>query len=128
MLRRSYMYPSAEKVVKEKTNAPKNGAEPNTKKHKIVPEGRPGSLTGFSFLFTGTLDGLDRATLEETVATYGGQITKKIDDASFVVIGVKPGPKKLEEIKQKGTKTLTQAEFFEMFGGYYQESPTKKAK
>ena len=70
-------------------------------------------MRGYNLLFTGTMD-IDRGTVEATVNQYGGELVKKLEDADFIVLGTKPGPKKVEEIKAKGLKTMSEKQFYEM--------------
>lgn len=41
-----------------------------------------------------------------------------MDEADFVVLGDRPGDKKLADIKEKGFTTLTEVEFIEMLNGH----------
>lgn len=70
---------------------------------------------------------MDRSTFEQTVEKYGGTFTTKFAEATKIVLGEKPGPKKLEEISGKGYETMTEEEFFEEIGAVY-APPAKKAK
>lgn len=70
---------------------------------------------------------MDRKTCEQTVTMYGGQFVTKVAESDFVVLGNKPGPKKLEEINDGGLTTMTEEEFFNRIGAVL-ERPTKKAK
>lgn len=70
---------------------------------------------------------MDRKTCENTVNTYGGDFVTKLAESDYVVLGNKPGPKKLEEINEGGLTTMTEDEFFNRIGAVL-ERPTKKAK
>jgi BRCT domain type II-containing protein len=122
------------KTPKAKTKATKNDKESNgdsatrtTSKKKIVPEGDAGSLTGQTLASTGTLRTLDRSTFEQTVLKFGGTFTSKIAEASSIVLGEKPGDKKLEEINGKGYSTITEDEFYDLIGADF-APPAKRAK
>ncbi|KAM0713771.1 hypothetical protein Q7P37_010733 [Cladosporium fusiforme] len=120
---------------KAKTKAPKSGNEAgdnNEAKKKSkkasVPEGRAGSLQGYTLMFSGTFDRMDRNTCEATATKFGAAVSKKIDDVDYVILGTKPGQKKLDEISQKGVKTMKEQEFLDHIGAEFDEPPAKKAK
>jgi BRCT domain type II-containing protein len=73
---------------------------------------------------------MNRKTIEEAAVAYGGELVKKLDESDWIVLGTKPGPKKLEEINEKNLKTMTEQQFLEMLkgGGESQEPPKKKLK
>lgn len=97
-----------------KTFASRNGASSAGNQKKHVPEGKVNSLEGLKILFTGTLETMDRGTAKTAAEKHGAKVTTKLDDTDFIILGVKAGPKKLEEIEQKGLKTVTETEFNEM--------------
>lgn len=69
-----------------------------------------------------------RAKSRQTTAEkYGATITKKLHEADYVIVGTKPGPKKLVEIEEKGIKTMTEKEFLQMIKDGA-EPPKKKLK
>ena len=41
----------------------------------------------------------------------------KLQDADYVVLGKKPGPKKMQEINDAGIKTMSEAEFMQRIEG-----------
>ena len=40
-----------------------------------------------------------------------------LQDADYVVVGAKPGPKKMQEISDAGIKTMSEAEFMQRIKG-----------
>ena len=93
-----------------KKAAPKKAA---AKPAKEIPDGKPGSLQGIKLLFTGTFD-MDRNMCNTTAEHYGATIIKKLEDCDYIILGNKAGPKKIEEIQEKGLDTLSEPEFLEM--------------
>ncbi|KAK4631135.1 hypothetical protein CLAFUW4_03486 [Fulvia fulva] len=67
----------------------------------------------------------NRPEMEKAAVACGAKIVKKLEDTDYVILGIKPGPKKVEEIEEKKLKTLTEAEFFDMIGA---EPPSRKQK
>lgn len=79
-------------------------------------------------MFSGTFEHMDRATCEATAVKFGGTVSKKLDEVNYVVLGTKPGPKKLEEIQNKGVMTMNEAQFVGLIGAHFEEPPAKKTK
>lgn len=76
-----------------------------------------GPLSGQTFIFTGTLDGLSRSEAEEMARRAGASIVSSVSGkTSYVVIGSDPGSK-VAEAKKKGVKIITQAEFLGLIAG-----------
>lgn len=74
-----------------------------------APNGEPNCLSGLRFLITGTLEGFNRREATDLIEEYGGTMEKTLkQDLDYVVLGVKAGPKKLEQIEQWGLETLDQ--------------------
>lgn len=96
----------------EQQTASKKRSKPDDPR-KAVPEGKSNALEGLRLLFTGTFD-IDRKTCEATAVKYGASIVKKLTDTDYVVLGAKPGPKKVDEIRENGLKTLSETEFYGM--------------
>nr|OQO19108.1 hypothetical protein B0A51_13483 [Rachicladosporium sp. CCFEE 5018]OQO30811.1 hypothetical protein B0A51_01472 [Rachicladosporium sp. CCFEE 5018] len=97
---------------------------------KTIPQGVPNALGGLTILFTGTFE-LDRKSCEAAAVKYGATLSKKIADCDYVILGAKPGPKKLVEIDDDNIKTATESEFFEWVvegGPNYSGPPAKKQK
>ncbi len=77
-----------------------------------------GSLTGQSFLFTGTLSKLKRATAEAMAEAQGGIIVGGVSSKlHYLVVGEDAGSK-LEKAKKINTiKIITEDEFIQLLGG-----------
>jgi DNA ligase (NAD+) len=73
-------------------------------------------LNGKTFVFTGTLDKLNRSTATRTVESWGakasGSVSKKTD---YLIAGPGAGSK-LEKAKKLNIKILTEPEFLKMAG------------
>ncbi|KAF2722847.1 hypothetical protein K431DRAFT_302391 [Polychaeton citri CBS 116435] len=82
-----------------------------------MPKGEANALAGLKIIFTGTLETMDRATAKKAAEAHGAKVITKLEDTDFIVLGVKAGPKKLQEISEKGLKTVSEAEFGEMLQG-----------
>jgi len=65
-------------------------------------------------LFTGTFDAMDRDTSKATAVKYGAKVITKLEDTDYIVLGVKAGQKKLDEIEAKGLETVDEAGFYEL--------------
>ncbi|QIX01668.1 hypothetical protein AMS68_007185 [Peltaster fructicola] len=93
-------------------------------KRKQIAQGQEGSLDGLKLLFTGTFT-MDRKTCEATAVKHGATIVTQLKHADLIVLGTKPGPKKVAEIKDNGYKTVDEAGFNAMLQG---EAAPKKTK
>lgn len=85
--------------------------------HHYAPGGFGGCLTGKSFLVTGTLDPWTRDQGDALIKEFGGTISANLkSDLDYVVIGAKPGVKKLEELAGKfrddPIQQITQAQLY----------------
>ena len=76
-----------------------------------------GSLSGKTFLFTGTLPTLKRSQAEAMAEEKGGQILSGVSaKLNYLVVGEDAGSK-LEKAKKINTiKILSEAEFLELIG------------
>ena len=80
-----------------------------------VPKGTPNCLAGKTFLITGTLEGFDRKEATSLIEQYGGNMEKTLKKTlDYVVLGVKAGPKKLDQIKEWKLKTLDQKGLYDL--------------
>lgn len=123
--------------TKSKTKTPKTpktekdaNGESATKRASTkttVPDGITGSLDGLKLVFTGTFTHMDHKTCVAATEKHGGEIVTKLTESDFVVLGTKPGPKKVEEITKEGLRTMTEEEFYARIGADF-EPPAKKAK
>ncbi len=83
-------------------------------KPKNPPKKAAGKLAGKTFVFTGTLDSIERESAKEKVRALGGQISESVSaKTSFVVVGSEPGSK-AEKAKKLGVKILDEKEFLEL--------------
>ncbi|ETS85164.1 hypothetical protein PFICI_03189 [Pestalotiopsis fici W106-1] len=69
------------------------------------------ALKDKKIIFTGTFQSMDRKTCEQKAKDHGGQLTRKLADADYVVVGDRAGPKKLQEISELGLKTIDEQQF-----------------
>jgi DNA ligase (NAD+) len=75
-----------------------------------------GKLAGQTFVFTGTLDAIDRELAKEKVRELGGQISESVSSkTNFVVVGSDPGSK-AEKARTLGVTILDEKAFLEMIG------------
>jgi DNA ligase (NAD+) len=86
----------------------------------VLPEGeavsevRSGAFAGKSFVFTGTLETLQRADAEAKVRELGGTASGSVSKTtSYVVAGEKAGSK-LEKAQKLGVAVLTEQEFLDL--------------
>ncbi|KAK6438090.1 hypothetical protein LTR95_005709 [Oleoguttula sp. CCFEE 5521] len=97
---------------------------------KTIPQGLPNALGGLTVLFTGTFE-LDRKSCEAAAVKYGATLSKKIADCDYVILGAKPGPKKLVEIEDDNIKTAKESDFLNWVadgGPKYSGPAAKKQK
>ena len=73
-----------------------------------------GKLAGKVFIFTGSLDSIERELAKEKVRDLGGQTTESISvKVDFVVAGKEAGSK-LDKAKKLGIKVINEKEFLEI--------------
>ncbi|ETW00934.1 hypothetical protein H310_06588 [Aphanomyces invadans] len=100
-----------------------------------VPEGRPGCLDGLTFAFSGVLAGLTRTEAEMTVKRYGGSVSANITGkVKYLVAGDKlengggvAESSKYKEAVSRGTRILTQNEFYNLILERSQSLPRSPA-
>ena len=81
-------------------------------KTKIITQNS--KLQGKTFVFTGTLDLIERESAKEKVRNLGGQVSESVSvKTSFVVVGANPGSK-AGKAKKLGVKTLDEKEFLKL--------------
>lgn len=74
-----------------------------------------GSLSGKSFVITGTLSGISRDEAADKIRSLGGTFQSSVGkNTTYLVAGGKIGKSKLEKAKKFGTKVITVTEFLEM--------------
>lgn len=73
------------------------------------------SLAGLNIVVTGTISSFSRYDVEKIIKEHGGNplksVTKKTD---ILVVGFKPGTKKLSDASKHGTKIIYENEFLEI--------------
>jgi len=87
------------------------GALPET---VATPEARSNAFAGMSFVFTGTLETMQRSEAEARARQLGGAATGSVSrSTTHVVAGAKAGSK-LDKARQLGITVLTEQEYVEM--------------
>lgn len=78
---------------------------------------KTGSLTGQSFVVTGTLATMGRDDAAKLVRDNGGKFQSSISkDTDYLVAGANVGASKLKKAESYGTKILTEQEFVNLIG------------
>jgi DNA ligase (NAD+) len=78
-----------------------------------MPEGSA-TLTGLTFVLTGTLEHFTREAAEAEIASRGGKVTSSVSKkTSYVLAGATPGSK-LAKAEQLGVRVIGDAEFDEL--------------
>jgi DNA ligase (NAD+) len=68
-------------------------------------------LQGKSFVFTGSLETMERSKAQEIVRSLGGEVSESVSKkTSYVVVGKEPGSK-YEKAKKLGVKIIDEKEF-----------------
>ncbi|MBI3632677.1 MAG: NAD-dependent DNA ligase LigA [Candidatus Vogelbacteria bacterium] len=82
---------------------------------EIIKE-KTGPLAGKSFVFTGTLQGLEREQAKQLVRNSGGEVSESVSkETSYVVVGANPGSK-YDKAQKLGVKVLNEKEFLKFVG------------
>ena len=80
----------------------------------IKVKGESSKLQGKTFVFTGTLEGIEREAAKEKVRSLGGNISESVSKKTdFVVAGAEAGSK-LEKAQKLGVKVMDEQQFLEM--------------
>ncbi|KAF4551142.1 Replication factor C subunit 1-like protein 2 [Elsinoe fawcettii] len=117
-----------------KRKAPVEEDEEDEEAMPPPPSGAENALSGLKFLVTGTLEGMKRDEAKALIINHGGEYVNampKTDTATkpdYIVLGVKPGEKKIEEIRKSGFSTINQEELYEMIETRSADKPAGKAK
>ncbi|KAF3020253.1 hypothetical protein E8E14_012433 [Neopestalotiopsis sp. 37M] len=102
--------------------------EEDDKELSAGPQEGADALKDRKIIFTGTFETMDRKTCEAKAKEHGAQLTRKLADADYVVVGTRAGPKKLEEISNLGLKTIDEQQFLALLGNEDSEPLPAKAK
>lgn len=85
-------------------------------KSKANGSGSTTDLSGKSFVFTGTLETIDRTEAQEIVRTFGGDVSSSVSaKTSFVVAGESAGSK-LDKARELGVTIISEKDFLSMIG------------
>ena len=83
-------------------------------KPKNPPKKEKGKLVDKTFVFTGTLESIERELAKEKVRALGANVSESVSiKTTFVVVGKEPGSK-AEKAKKLGVKILDEKEFLEL--------------
>jgi len=73
------------------------------------------TLTGKTFLLTGSLENYDRKTMEELIRSHGGRIVSGVSTSlNYLVVGAKPGSKLAKAQKLPSVKIISESELLEL--------------
>jgi DNA ligase (NAD+) len=90
------------------------GVNPEMKKSEVRMQN--GSLSGLTFVVTGTLPTLSRDGVKEFIESNGGKVTDSVSKkTSYLVLGENPGSK-AEKARSLGVKILDEAGLRELVG------------
>ena len=80
-----------------------------------VKEKAAKSLAGLNIVVTGNISSFSRFEVEKLIKEHGGNPQKNVSKKTdLLVVGFKPGAKKLEDASKHGTKIIYEKDFFEM--------------
>ncbi|KAL3318620.1 replication factor C subunit 1 [Cichlidogyrus casuarinus] len=86
---------------------------PRFKGEKQIPKGKPGCLKGFTFVFTGVLDFVEREDAQTLIENCDGRVTKALSKkTNYLVTGREPGESKLSKAKALGTDILEEDQLY----------------
>nr|MBP7585987.1 NAD-dependent DNA ligase LigA [Spirochaetota bacterium] len=75
------------------------------------------AVAGKTFVFTGSLEKLQRKEAEETVERLGGHAAGSVSKKTDYVVAGEAAGSKLEKARSLGVKIITEEEFIAMAGG-----------
>lgn len=106
-----FSQPANQKVLKKLKAA---GVWPVMKKDEKKKEG---TLTGLTFVVTGTLEGFTRDGIKEYIEENGGKVTDSVSKkTSYLVLGENPGSK-ADKAQSLGVKIINENELRKLTGG-----------
>jgi DNA ligase (NAD+) len=80
-----------------------------------VKEIESDSLTGKTFLYTGTFANFEREALEQKIEANGGKVVSGVSGKlDFLIVGEKPGASKVQKAQKLNVKMISEEEFMEM--------------
>jgi DNA ligase (NAD+) len=92
------------------------GVWPVNQQSQINNPQSSGTLSGLTFVVTGTLPTLSRESVKEFIESHGGKVTDSVSkNTSYLVLGVAPGSK-YEKAKALGVKVIGEVELRKMCG------------
>ncbi len=94
---------------------------------KVAKKTATATLSGQTFVVTGTLEGYSRAEAKSAIEALGGKVSGSVSsNTDCVVVGEDPGSK-ADKAKQLGIKILNEAAFKRLIGGTAKKATKKKA-
>ncbi len=93
----------------------KNQKKSEQKKTNIQPYSENKRVSESTFLFTGTLTGIDRKGAEKMVTDLGGKIVSKVSDKlDYLIVGENPGSKLKQADKISSIRILSDGAFMQL--------------
>ena len=101
-----FMRPANQNLLKKLKSA---GVWPKSDQ-QIAAGAQPGSLSGLTFVVTGTLAGFTRDGIKEFIQSNGGKVVGSVSkNTSYLVLGENPGSK-LARAQEQGVKIINEEE------------------
>lgn len=80
---------------------------------KEIPQGKPGCLSGMTFVLTGELSSMDRADTTKLILYCGGRVTSAVSGkTTYLIVGDEAGASKVNKANSLGTEQMNEAEFY----------------
>lgn len=84
-----------------------------------------GTLSGKTFVLTGTLSTMSRDEAAEAIRAHGGDVTGSVSgQTDYLVAGANTGARKTEKAEALGVKVIDEATFLALLGGVPAEQPS----